>query len=52
MTDFWLEMALSVLFATLKQIIKNPEKKADVKKAMLKLRNTIDVAYGDDTDFA
>jgi len=51
MNDFYLDLALSVLFSTLKTVIKNEERKAALKKAMLKLRNAIDVAYGDDDDF-
>ncbi len=51
MNDFWVDMALSVLFSVLKQVVKNPAKKAELKKAMLKLRDTINIAYGGDPDF-
>ncbi len=49
MKDFWVEMALSVLFGVLKDVVKNPSKKADLSRAMLKLRGAIDVAYGDES---
>lgn len=50
--DFWLEMAITVILSTLKQLTKNPQKKTDIKRAMLKVRNTIDTVYGEDQDFA
>lgn len=49
--DYWLDMALAVMFSTLKQVIKNPVKKAELKKAMLKLRDNINIAYAGDVDF-
>ena len=52
MKDFWVEMAISVILAVLKQTVKSPEKKAELKKSMLKVRNNIDVVYADDEDFA
>jgi hypothetical protein len=49
--DFWVDMALAVMFSVLKQVIKNPDKKAAMKAAFLKLRNTINIAYDDDPEF-
>jgi hypothetical protein len=52
MFDFYISMALAVLFQVLKQVVKNPKSKEELKKAMLKLRNAINTAYADDEDFA
>lgn len=51
MNDFWLPMALSIIFQVIKQSIKNPRAKADLKSAMLKLRNQINLMYVGDPDF-
>ena len=51
MSDFYVDLALTVLFSTLKTAIKNEERKASLKKAMLKLRNAINVAYAGDEAF-
>ena len=51
MGDFWVELGLSVVFSALKQAVKKPDKKAALKRAMLKLRNTINAAYAGDADF-
>jgi predicted solute-binding protein len=48
--DFWVEMALSVVFAVLREVVKNPTRKAALKKAMVKLRNVVTVAYPPDQD--
>lgn len=50
--NFFLGMAISVLLSTLKEIVKNKEKKAEMKKAMLKVSRAINTVYGDDPDFA
>jgi hypothetical protein len=47
MNDLLIQMAVSILLST----IKNPEKRAELKRAMLKVRNTINMAYADDPDF-
>lgn len=49
--NFWIDMALSVIFSVLKQIIKNGESKEDMRAACLKLYNTIKIAYSGDPDF-
>jgi len=47
MEDFLLAMGISVLL----QVIKNPDKKAAVKKQMLKVFNAIKANYAGDPDF-
>lgn len=44
MEDLFINMALSVLLST----VKNPEKAATFKKALLKLRNAINAAFPED----
>ena len=51
MESFWIDFAFSTLFTILKTSIKNEEKKAALKRAMLKLRNQINAAYALDPDF-
>lgn len=51
MWQFYLDLALSVLFRVLKNIITDAELKANMKKALLKLRDAINFAYGEDEDF-
>lgn len=48
MADFLISMAISVILTTLKEAIKNPEKKAALKRAMLKIRDNINVVYPED----
>ena len=43
--DFLIPMALSVLFETLKIVVKNPKKKAALAKGMQKLRDALIAAY-------
>lgn len=45
--NFFVEMALSVVFATLKEFVHDKKKKKDLQKAMLKLRDTITLTYGE-----
>lgn len=52
MNDFFYDMGLAVLFRVLKDAVKDAKKKASIKKAMLKLRDAINLAYADDKDFA
>jgi len=51
MQDFWVDMALAVLFSFLKQSVKNPASKATMKKAFLKLFMAIKATYAGDSDF-
>jgi len=52
MNDWFIDLGLSVLFRLLKDAIKNQAKKAQWRRAMLKLRDAIELAYGDDEGFA
>lgn len=45
--DLWINFGISVILSALK----SPAKKAGLKKAMLKVRNAINVAYAGDPDF-
>ena len=51
MEDFLLNMGITTVLTAIKQSVKNPEKKATLKKAMLKIRNSINALYADDPDF-
>jgi hypothetical protein len=42
----FLSLALSIILSALKQSVKNPAKKEELRKAMLELRDTIDLIYG------
>lgn len=48
MEDMLITMGISLILAA----IKNPTKKAAPKKAMLKVRNSINAAYAGDPDFS
>ncbi len=52
MYDYLVPMALAILFEVLKNVIKNPKSKAQMKAACLKLRNAINAAYNGDPDFS
>jgi len=45
MADFLINMALAVIFGVLKEVIKNPKKKAALRSAMEKLRDVLNAAY-------
>jgi len=47
MEDLIINMAIATILST----IKNPGKKATLKKAFLKVRNAINAAYAGDPDF-
>jgi hypothetical protein len=49
--NFFVPMALSIIFQVLKLVIKNPSAKEEMKAACLKLRDSINAAYADDPDF-
>lgn len=49
--DDLIDLALAVVFSVLKKSVKNTQKKAELKKAMLKLRNVINTTYFGDPDF-
>jgi len=48
MGDFWLEIGITAVLTALRDAVKNPEKKAKLRPAMLKIGATIlAVWYGD-----
>lgn len=47
MNDLFITMAISVILST----VKNPESKAKLRKAMLKVFTTIKAQYASDPDF-
>lgn len=48
--DFWIRFALSVLFGVLEEVVKNPGKKAAIKKAMVKLRKALTLSFPPEAD--
>lgn len=48
MEDYLISMGVAILLAA----IKNPAKKAQLKKIALKVRNTINAAFAGDPDFS
>jgi hypothetical protein len=51
MTEWLVPMATSVLLTLLEGFIKNPEKKAEHKRRMLKIYTVIKQMYAGDEDF-
>ncbi len=51
MNDLLLNMGISFVLTAIKESFKNPLKKAELKKAMLKVRNQINLLYAGDEDF-
>ena len=51
MNDLLLNMGISFVLTAIKESFKNPTKKAELKKAMLKIRNQINLLYAGDEDF-
>lgn len=43
--DYFFDMALAVLFSTLKSVVKNAGKKAALAKGLTKLRDALIAAY-------
>lgn len=52
MSDWQVDLGLSFLFTFLKNSVKNEKSKARFKRAFLKLRDSINLAYAGDEDFA
>ena len=50
MEDYLISMAINVLLTTLKSLIKNPDKKQTLKKALMKVYFAIEALYIDDND--
>ncbi len=51
MPEWLVQMGITTILSVLKESVKNEQKKADLKKAMLKIRNAINTLYADDEDF-
>lgn len=49
--NIFFDLGVSAIFTALKAAIKNPQKKADLKAVLLKIRNKINEAYAGDPDF-
>ena len=47
----WLNLAIRVVITALKEALKNPVKKQQLKKVMLELYMSIKAVYSDDPDF-
>lgn len=50
--ETWFNLAVSILLGELKACVKNPERKAKLKPAMLKIAATIFALWNDDGNFA
>lgn len=51
MDSVFLDFAISTILTTLRLSFKNPQRKAKLKSAMLKIQATIQAVFGDDPDF-
>jgi hypothetical protein len=51
MNEMLIDMGISFVLSAIKESFKNPAKKAQLKKAMLKVRNQINLLYAGDADF-
>jgi hypothetical protein len=45
MFDFWQDLAFSVMFTLLRGLVKNPQKKEEMRKVFYKLDTLIHAAY-------
>jgi hypothetical protein len=51
MDEMLLQMGITFVLTAIKQSFKNPARKEDLKKVMLKIRNQINLLYAGDPDF-
>jgi len=51
MDNMLLNMGISFVLTAIKESFKNPAKKEQLKRAMLKIRNQINALYAGDADF-
>lgn len=49
--DFFLDIGISAVLTVLKQSVKNAERKAELKRVMLKIYNQIGLVYGGEDEF-
>lgn len=45
MPDYLIQLGITFVLTALREAVKNPEKKKDLSRAMLKIRETIDIVY-------
>lgn len=51
MDNILFDLGISAVLTALRESVKNPAKKAAVKKVMLKIKTQIDLIFADDPDF-
>ncbi|MFN0108518.1 MAG: hypothetical protein ACKVZH_06655 [Blastocatellia bacterium] len=51
MESILFDIGISAVFTALREAIKNPDKKAKLKRVMLKIKKQIEIVFGDDPDF-
>lgn len=51
MNSLFLDLAISTILSTIKSSFKNENSKAQLKRALLKVRNQINLLYAGDADF-
>lgn len=51
MFDFLFDLGVSVILTVLRESIKNPQRKAEVRRAMLKVWTQIGIVFGADEEF-
>lgn len=51
MPDYLVQMSITIILSMVKESFKNPAKKADLKKALAKVRDSINLLYADDPAF-
>lgn len=51
MDSFFFDLAISTVLSVIKAAFKSDDKRASVKKALLKVRNQINALYSGDPDF-
>jgi hypothetical protein len=50
MDNLWFNMAVSVVLTAIKAAFKNEQSKEDLKKALLKIRDAINLLYPEETE--
>jgi UDP-N-acetyl-D-mannosaminuronic acid transferase (WecB/TagA/CpsF family) len=50
--DWLFDLGISAVLSALKQAVKNPERKAAIRRAMLKVYTQIGIVFAADSDFA
>lgn len=51
MNEYLIDLAFSIIFTVLRGSVKNPKSKEQFKRVFLKLRDQINLFYGDDSEF-